>query len=343
MSNEEHVHAPMLKRAATPQVLPFHPTPPVICGVVNKQLLVFSRDEARKSVVSVTVDTSGNALEHGLLPIDFVEGSAQCANKMFVLGSKGRTFHTLQLDSSGSVLEDVPLLIGADLIVPPRLACGYGRRYELWVDSQGQLHVSQDKNASTKALTGITLDLLPLVTPTGLTLVRTVGIPGFLECIRWENGDIQQTVAIESAKQGYCPLLFLHEKKYVLIWIARPTHSIQMQTFDSSFTPQGPAQTLIAEQAPNAFRWIRGIQSDTGKILLVWQTEEPGVGFSETGEPVAGLVQRMAPLDLITQQLDTPTAIGYEANSYFTGSWLEDRFIFILGGGQATILVYTFA
>jgi hypothetical protein len=308
---------------------------------LNGQVFVICRDEARKIVALVVVDTSGRVSELGSLPVDFVEGSAQCQDELYVVGSQGQMFHSLRLEADGSVGEDIPLLAGPDILLAPRLACGYGTHYALWVDSLGQLQLIEDqKVAPPLALTDITLDLVPVVTPNGLTLLRNVGIPGYLELIHREKGSIQRTQAIEHSEQGYSPLLFVQEDQYLLVWLSRQSHSIQMQLFDSSFAPRAPARALLSVRPPDGFRWVRGIQSNSGKILLFWQIERPGMEFSDTGAPLPELIQSAALLDLVNQRLHGTTAIGYQAESYATGVWVDDRFVFVLGGGQMTILMY---
>ncbi|MCG8347935.1 MAG: hypothetical protein MI924_09170, partial [Chloroflexales bacterium] len=128
------------------------------------------------------------------------------------------------------------------------------------------------------------------------------------------------------------PQLFWLQNHYVALWINRASRAIHLQTFESDLTPLGTVQTLTQLAPTHTFRWLRGFPAKDERFALAWQTEMPGMDFSDSGEPLPELELYLAPLDISGQRLISPVALGRQAESFFTAGWLGEYLITVHGG-----------
>jgi len=340
MSGEPPEPRAPLSLAGPPKALPFDPTPPVLCAATNRRFLVAGRDEAKKTVILATLDPDGSAAGDHPLPLEFVADMARCGDRITLLGGRGGEVRALHLDGQGRVVDDETLPIGPDLLLAPQIACGFGAEHIVWVDGRQRLSVLSSERLSTFALDGLSVELAVAATPAGLTLLRTVGVPGHLEALRVENGRIRGTSPVPDSDQAYSPVLSWHEDGLDILWISRSERAIRWQRLGPDLVPLAPAKTLLSAEPPSGIRWLRCLSCTEREIVVAWQEEQPGDGLDRRGRPTAALTPKLALVDRRHGTLHGVTPIHHAAESYLTGCRSGDTLLVVLGGAQAVDLRY---
>jgi hypothetical protein len=321
-------------------VLPYHPTPPVFCVGLPEHFMIVGRHEAQAKVMLTLLDLHGRLTTHQSLPVMFVEGLMTCPDEIHLWGSDGASLSDLLLNQAGQVVAESFLPVDQDILFMPQMICGQGVQVIFWIDGQGQLQLRQENQSHTIHLSDRTLGLTGVMTATGLTLLRLVGIPGYLEMLHVVNGRLQHSSILTDTNQAYSPLLFWQEDHYLLLWLSRPSRSLQLQKFAPDFSLLAPAQTLLTLDKPETFRWLRARGGHNSEIILAWRIEQPGERLNELGQPLPDLRQTLATLDSTAATVIGATAVPYAAESYFTGCQSGSKLLLIMGGGEATVLVY---
>jgi hypothetical protein len=318
--------------------LPFHPVPPVVGAGLGSHFLVAGRDETRGEVQLAALDKTGELVSSRALPLAFVAGIVGCGDTAYVLGNRGPELRLLAVRPDGMVADDILLPVGQDLMLAPRLCCEENSSSIVWIDGHGQLVVYRGTTIGVP-LDGLTLDLAVAAVPGGLALLRLAGVPGHLELLHWEAGRIGRHQMIAGSEQAYSPLLFRLDSSLLAIWVSRSKAAILAQTFEPGLSPRGPVRTLLSLAALQTFRWLRGFYDGEGRAALAWQAEMPAESFSQSGQPLPGLTQYLALCNVATLQLGAPVPIPHPGESFFTGGWVEDRLLVVLGGNLGVVVL----
>jgi hypothetical protein len=336
--SEVKVKPATLKILGSVRGLPLAPVPPVVGAGLGIYFLVAGRDETRGEVQLVAFDGMGDPLSSRSLPLAFVASMIGCGDTAYVLGNRGPELRLLTLEPDGVVAADIPLLAGPDLLLAPRLFCEGDSWSILWIDRSGQL-VVRGATKTSVSWNGLTLDLAVAGVPDGLLLLRLAGIPGHLELLHCEAGQIDRRRVIAGSEQAYSPQLFWLDDHALVIWLSRNAGAILAQNFGSDLSPLGSIKTLLSLVAPQTFRWLRGFYAGEARVALAWQTEMPADSFSQTGQPVSGLAQYVALSDVAALQLGIPIPIPHPGESFFTGGWVEDHLLVVSGGSPGLVVL----